>query len=69
MTFEVLDRLDEEYPTFAFGSNRDGDVFVSGKNTGYRVECSSVDEAYEELRAKLLKDKLIKYVEPETEDK
>lgn len=61
MTFEVLDKLDEEFPAFAFGSNKDGDVFVAGKNTGFKVEGSSIDEAYTNLKEKLLKKKFIKY--------
>lgn len=65
MIFEVLDRLDEEFPTFAFGSNGNGDVFVAGKNTGFKVEGSSVEEAYTDLKEKLLKKKLIKHVTPE----
>jgi hypothetical protein len=65
MIFEVLDRLDEEFTTFAFGTNKDGDVFVQGKNTGLKVEGPSVDEAYTTLKEVLLKKKLIKYVPTE----
>ena len=65
MTFEVLDRLDEEFTSYAFGTNKDGDVYVGGKKTGFKVEGNSVDDAYKMLKKKLLKKKFIKYEQPE----
>lgn len=62
--FNVLDQLDEEYPTFAFGRNKEGELFVNAQKTGIVLNEKTT---YKKLEKLLLKNKFIKVIIEEEE--
>jgi hypothetical protein len=56
--------LDDEYPRFTFGQNKEGELFVNAQKTGIMLDESVT---YEALEKKLLKNKLIKVIIEEEE--
>lgn len=62
--FEILSKLDDEYPHFTFGKNKNEELFINAKKTGIILDDSIT---YEALEKKLLKKKLIKVIIEEEE--
>lgn len=70
--FDVLDRLEEEFPHHTFGANKEGQLFVDGQITkikwskvsdvepSEKLEKEAIESVYKEMRKILLKNKLIK---------
>ncbi len=65
MEFEVLDILEKEFTEFAFGKDRENNIFVNGANTNINFSSFSGDAKVvaDALRKELLKGKFIKKVE------
>jgi len=67
--FKIVDMLDEEFPNYTFGTNKDGMLFISGQMTDINLNIMegvgvtsemSFDQIYNELKKFLLKNKFIK---------
>lgn len=50
----ILDELEEKYPTYTFGKNKEGEIFINGQNTGIKLT------DFEIIEKELLKNKFIK---------
>jgi len=56
--FEMLNKLDSDFSGFAFGSNKDGDLFINGNLTTLNlsrlqeigIEKSSFEDEYKQLK-------------------
>jgi hypothetical protein len=59
--FDILNKLDDEYSNFTFGSNKEGNLFINGQKIDYNLN----NKNYQEVEKFLLKNKLISVVKEE----
>ncbi|MFW6225988.1 MAG: hypothetical protein ACOC3V_03440 [bacterium] len=72
--FQILSKLDDEFPNHAFGANKEGELFIDGQKVDIKwadISNSKINtilnedvenEIYKKLKQKLLKNKYIKVV-------
>ncbi len=70
MIFEIIDRLEEEFPSYTFGTNKEGEMFVNGQKVKmvwsddnllkHDGQKNAEDALYDTLKSSMLKAKYIK---------
>ena len=65
MSYNILDKIENAYPGFTLGKNKQHELFINGVKTDIIVNEDFND--YESLKDELLKRKLIKIIKKDEE--
>jgi len=65
MSYKLIDQIEDNYPAFTLGKNKDHELFVNGVKTDMILLESATD--YELLEQELLEKNLIRIIEEEEE--